>query len=295
MSDKQARKYFENMPYGDDAKSSEIHGKGNQQVINDIVAGLVRKYDESMLTGDKDMASKFSGAIKQIARDLDNLKEIKKEFAVNYGGGTGGKNMFSNWTNLKQFDIPFWLEGGKITYDETLKPLLSVPNAENPNENLTKRIEDITENWVIKGSEEADYMKMQQDAVKQRNTLGTPLDFDVDWQVDNMLINNDAWKIFAADKIGGRYFLQDYVMENEEAIANGEIPDDMLNPQSFNPANDTRLHKYYSDRIKRAFNPDYLTPKETEEAKQLESKVEIPEDDPNNFLNNAINQRFKKA
>ena len=197
-----------------------------------------------MLTGDKDMASKFSGAIKQIARDLDNLKEIKKEFAVNYGGGTGGKNMFSNWTNLKQFDIPFWLEGGKITYDETLKPLLSVPNAENPNENLTKRIEDITENWVIKGSEEADYMKMQQDAVKQRNTLGTPLDFDVDWQVDNMLINNDAWKIFAADKIGGRYFLQDYVMENEEAIANGEIPDDMLNPQSFNPANDTRLHQY---------------------------------------------------
>jgi len=138
-------------------------------------------------------------------------------------------------------------------------------------------------------------MKMQQDAVKQKNTLGTPLDFDVDWQVDNMLINNDAWKIFTADKIGGRYFLQDYVMENEEAIANGEIPDDMLNPQSFNPANDTRLHKYYSDRIKRAFNPDYLTPKETEEAKQLESKVEIPEDDPNNFLNNAINQRFKKA
>ena len=33
MSDKQARKYFENMPYGKDAKSSEIHGVENQKII----------------------------------------------------------------------------------------------------------------------------------------------------------------------------------------------------------------------------------------------------------------------
>ena len=37
-----------------------------------------------------------------------------------------------------------------------------------------------------------------QDAVKQRNTMGNPLDFDVDWAVDNLLHNNDAWKSFVS-------------------------------------------------------------------------------------------------
>ena len=46
-----------------------------------------------------------------------------------------------------------------------------------------------------------DFMKMQQDALKQRNTVNQPLDFDVDWQMDNLLVNNDAWKIFVSDKI----------------------------------------------------------------------------------------------
>ena len=93
---KEALKYFENMPYGNDAKSSEIHGKLNQQTINQMVSGLVKRYDESMASGEKDMASNYSGAIKQIAADLDNLKEIKKQFATYYGGGTGGKNLYSN-------------------------------------------------------------------------------------------------------------------------------------------------------------------------------------------------------
>ena len=275
MSDKQARKYFENMPYGKDAKSSEIHGKENQQVINTMVEGLVRKYDEAMSIGEKDKAGKYNGAIKKISLDLDNLKGIKEEFAMNYGGGTAGKNLFSNYTNLKQWDIPFWLEGGKISFDENLTPILSVIDAADPSgkAELSKRIEDITENWVVKGTEEADYMKMHQDAVKQRNTIEQPLDFDIDWQVDNLLTNNDAWKIFVSDKIGGRYFLQDYVMENQDKIQSGEIPDGMLYPDSFNPASDTRLHKYYSTRIKKAFNPNHLTREEVVEARQLQERT----------------------
>ena len=125
----------------------------------------------------------------------------------------------------------------------------------------------------VKSTEEADYMRMHQDAVKQRNTLGEPLDFDVDWQVDNLLHNNDAWKIFVSDKIGGRFFLQDYVMENQDKIMSGEISDDMLHPDSFNPNYDTRLHKYYATRIKKAFDPNYLTPEEVIKAKQLESRI----------------------
>ena len=251
MSDKEARKYFENMPYGKDAKSSEIHGKQSQQVINQMVTGLMKKYDESMAVGDKGAASSYSGVIKNIAKSLDSLKLIKQQFATYYGGGTGGKKQFSNWTNINEFDIPFFLEKGQIGFDNQLQPILSVvgPDGKTP---MTKRIQDITQDWVIKGTEEADFMKMQQDAVKQSNTMGQPLDFD--WAIDNQLANDDGWKKYATDKIGGRYFLQDYMMENEDKIASGEISDEMLHPTSFNPEFDTRLHKYYSTRIRDAFN-----------------------------------------
>tara|TARA_R110000737_G_scaffold139471_1_gene170295 strand:- start:143 stop:973 length:831 start_codon:yes stop_codon:yes gene_type:complete len=273
MSDKEARKYFENMPYGDDAKSSEIHGKESQQVINQMVSGLVKKYDEYMATGDKDTAGSYSGAVKSIAKSLDNLKEIKKQFATFYGGGTGGKKLFSNWTNTQQFDVPFFLEKGRISFDEELQPVLSVTAPDGKNE-VTKRVSDITQDWVIRGTEEADYMKMQQDAVKQSNTMGQALDFDVDWAVDNILSNQDAWKSFASDKIGGRYFLQDYVMENQDKIQSGEISDEMLHPTSFDPAFDTRLHKYYSDRIRNAFNPNLVQENLDKEAKKLMKRLD---------------------
>ena len=273
MSDKEARKYFENMPYGDDAKSSEIHGKESQQVINQMVSGLVKKYDEYMATGDKDTAGSYSGAVKSIAKSLDNLKEIKKQFATFYGGGTGGKKLFSNWTNTQQFDVPFFLEKGRISFDEELQPVLSVTAPDGKNE-VTKRVSDITQDWVIRGTEEADYMKMQQDAVKQSNTMGQALDFDVDWAVDNILSNQDAWKSFASDKIGGRYFLQDYVMENQDKIQSGEISDEMLHPTSFDPAFDTRLHKYYSDRIRNAFNPNLVQENLDKEAEKLMKRLD---------------------
>ena len=103
--------------------------------------------------------------------------------------------------------------------------------------------------------------------------MGEPLDFDVDWQVDNILHNNDAWKIFTADKVGGRYFLQDYVLKNKDKIASGEIPDEMLDPKSFNPSSDTRLHKYFSDRIKKSFDPNYLSSEEVLEARKLQERT----------------------
>jgi hypothetical protein len=265
MSDKEARKYFENMPYGKDAKSSEIHGKRNQQVINQMVTGLMKKYDESMAVGDKGTAGSYSGVIKNIAKSLDSLKLIKQQFATYYGGGTGGKKLFSNWTNINEFDIPFFLEKGEIGFDNQLQPILSVmgPDGKTP---MIKKIQDITQDWVVRGTEESEYMKMQQDAVKQSNTVGQPLDFDVDWAVDNILATNDAWKSFVSDKIGGRYFLQDYIMENQDKIQSGEISDEMLHPTSFNPEFDTRLHKYYSTRIRDAFNvkSNEITKKEVE-------------------------------
>ena len=277
--DKQVKKYFENMPYGEDSKSSEIHGKHNQVIINRLIASLTRKYDEALVDGNKEAAGHISGAIKQIARDLDNLKAIKEEFAMNYGGGVGGKNVFSNWTNLQEFDRPFFIEQGNISFDENFKPTLSVTRADG--ELISKRIEDITQDWVIKGTGEADFMEMQQDAQKQSNTVGEPLDFDIDWAVDSWLANEDQWKSAATDKIGGRYFLHDYLQENEEAVASGEIPDEMLHPESFNPDFDMRLHKYYANRLKRAFDPNFQTAKEARDADALIARIN-PEDNTEN-------------
>ena len=268
-ADKYAKKYFENLPYGDDSLSSEIHGKKNQVKINKFVASLVRNYDEQMQLGNKEQASHFGGAVKQMSTNLDNLKNIKEEFSLNYGGGVGGKNLFSNYTNLN-FDKQFFTENGEISFDNNLKPLLIVKDEDG--KETVKRIEDVTENWVVKGTEGQQFMKMQQDAQKQSNSVGQPLDFDVDFAVDNLLAENDAWKIMASDKVGGRYFLHDYLQENQDKIKSGELTDEMLNPESFNPEFDTRLHQYYSNRIKKSFDPNHQTAKERMAADELIAK-----------------------
>ena len=268
-ADKYAKKYFENLPYGDDSLSSEIHGKKNQVKINKFVASLVRNYDEQMQLGNKEQASHFGSAVKQMSTNLDNLKNIKEEFSLNYGGGVGGKNLFSNYTNLN-FDKQFFTENGEISFDNDLKPLLIVKDEDG--KETVKRIEDVTETWVVKGTEGQQFMKMQQDAQKQSNSVGQPLDFDVDFAVDNLLAENDAWKIMASDKVGGRYFLHDYLQENQDKIKSGELTDEMLNPESFNPEFDTRLHQYYSNRIKKSFDPNHQTAKERMAADELIAK-----------------------
>ena len=279
-ADKQAKKYFENLPYGKKSLSSEVHGKQNQVVINKFVSSLVRKYDEHMKLGDKEQAGHFNSAVKQMSLNLDNLKAIKEEFALNYGGGMGGKNLFSNYTDLS-FDKQFFTENGNIAFDENLKPLLIVKNENG--EEITKRIEDVTENWVVKGTEQQQFMKMQQDAQKQSNTIGQPLDFDIDFAVDNLLIENDAWKSMVSDKIGGRYFLNDYLQKHQDELQSGELTDDMLHPESFNPDFDTRLHQYYSNRIKKSFDPNHQTAKERKAADDLIAKsnqTAAPENNP---------------
>ena len=62
--DKRIKKYFENMPYGDDAKSSEIHGKANQRVINNFISNLVKQYDALFAHGDKEGSSNIDSLIK---------------------------------------------------------------------------------------------------------------------------------------------------------------------------------------------------------------------------------------
>ena len=278
-ADKRVKKYFENLPYGKDSLSSEIHGKQNQVVINKFVASLVRKYDEHMKGGDKEQAALFSSAVKRMSTNLDNLKSIKEEFAMNYGGGQGGKNLFSNYTDLS-FSREFFTENGDIAFDENLNVKCITKNADG--EDVVKGVEDITENWVVKGTEGQQFMKMQQDAQKQRNTVGQPLDFDVDFAVDNLLAENDAWKVMVSDKVGGRYFLHDYLQQNQDKLKSGELTDDMLHPDSFNPEFDTRLHQYYSNRIKKSFDPNHQTAKERQAAEALIAKSNSKNNTENN-------------
>ena len=280
--DKRIKKYFENMPYGDDAKSSEIHGKANQRVINNFISNLVKQYDALFAHGDKEGSSNIDSLIKSIARQLDNLRAIKEEFAISYGGGVGGKNLFSNYTDLT-WDRQFFGEDGHIGFGPGFKIVCTVIYPDG--EEVSKNIEDITQDWVIKGTEESDYMKHHQDLVKQGQTAVKHPDFHIDWAVDNLLINNDAWKIFVSDKIGGVYFLQEWLKENEQAMAAGEISDDMLHPDSFNPDMDMRLHKHYADRLKTAFDPNYKTIKDgnmsnsTVGGRTIMSKEEMAEAD----------------
>tara|TARA_R110000822_G_scaffold122435_4_gene256566 strand:+ start:3464 stop:4306 length:843 start_codon:yes stop_codon:yes gene_type:complete len=267
--DKQVRKYFENLSYGKNSLSSEIHGKANQEHINKSVASAVRNYDKSTAEGDKETAEHFKSQIMKWSADLDNLKAIKEEYAMNSGSGRGGMSMYSNYTD-QSFDRDFFTERGRIMIDEKLNFTLGVIGSDG--KPVFKKIEDITENWVLKGTEENDFMRLQQSAVKQRNNMDEPLDFDVDWEVSKILEKSDAWKVMASDKIGGRYFLNDYVIENQQAIQSGQIPDNMLHPDAFDPSQDGRLHQYYANRIRKSFDENYQTPAERKAAEELIAK-----------------------
>ena len=207
------------------------------------------------------------------------MRRQKEEWlvAMSKATETQQNGLFSNWTNLEEFDHPWFMEKGVIGFGDDLRPLLSVFT--KAGDWITKRIQDVTQDWVMRGTEEADFMRMQQDAVKQKNSMGNDLDFDVDFAVSNALATNDAWKIHTTDLFGGRYFLQDYIMENQDKIASGEISDEMLHPTSFNPAFDTRLHQYYTNRIRKGFNPSKISKREDVEASQLMARINQVVDD----------------
>lgn len=277
--DKQVRKYFENLTYGADSLSSEIHGKANQEQINKSVASAVRMYDKHTSEGNKDMAAHFKGQIQKWSTQLDNLKAIKEEYAMNSGSGKGGMSIFSNYTD-QTFDRDFFTERGRIMIDEKLDFTLGVVGEDG--EPRFKKIEDLTDGWVIKGTEESDFMRLQQSAVKQSNDMDEPLDFDIDWEVSKILEKSDAWKVMASDKIGGRYFLNDYVVDNQQAIQSGQIPGDALHPDSFNPSYDNRLHEYYANRIRKAFDPNHQSPAERKAADELIAKSNSQNNTENN-------------
>jgi len=277
--DKQVRKYAENLSYGKDSLSSEIHGKNIQETVNKHVAFGVEMYDKAIAEGNKALASHWSGIIKKWSRDLDDLKAIKEEFFLHYAGGRGGEKTFSNYTDLN-WERKFMTENGIVAFDDNMNFIFGVTDEKG--ETSWKKKEDITENWVAKGTEETDFMALQQSAVEQSNDMDRPLDYDIDWEVSKIISKSDAWKVFTSDKIGGRYMINDWIEENAEAIQSGKIPDEMLHPDSFNPDFDNRLHMYLANRIRKSFDENYQTPAEARKADELIARTKTQETNTEN-------------
>ena len=268
---KKIKKYLENIPYGTDSLPSQVHGKHNQLTINHVVASLALEADRSMANGDKESFQKFFEQIRIIDKDLEEWRGIKEEGVMNMGSGREDRKLFSNYTNTA------WLEGFatencQVSFREVdgigLRPVFSVDGD-------TRDRATAVEDWVVRGPEEAQFMQMQQDAVKQSNTVGQPIDFDIDWAVSNLIKSEDGWKSLTFDSIGGHYMVNEWLKENEEDITSGKIPDEMLHPDSFNPVidPDNRLFTYLTNRLKKSFDPNYQTPKEAQEADELMAKT----------------------
>ena len=264
--DKQLRKYSENNTYTGNSFVSEIHGPANQERINKNIASAVRNYDKNIAADNKEMAAHFKSQIEKWYRDLEHAKQIKQDYLMHEGGGKDGEGTFSNYTD-RSWERAWATENCNVSLDGNLNIVFGVINEKG--EEILKRIQDITENWVVKGTEESDFMRLQQSAVKQRNNMGVPLDFDVDWEVSKILKRSDSWKVLFGDECGGRIFANDYVIDNQEDIASGKIPDSMLHPDSFDPKFDNRLHTHFRNWINRAFDPDYQTPAEKMRADEL--------------------------
>ena len=79
MAEIKLKKYFENMPYGENSLASEIHGPRNQETINNIIKELVDMYDYNVSINQKNKAAEAEGAIKHIQKQFEILKGIKED------------------------------------------------------------------------------------------------------------------------------------------------------------------------------------------------------------------------
>ena len=275
------KKYFENLPYGQDSLPSEIHGPRNQETINATVKVLVDLHDQALkgipdengvLKKDESLASSSSNGIKFIAKQLENLKMIKEEYALNKGGGTLGKDMFSSWTSTIWED-EFMTEKGTMDFDKDMNLLLDVPHLDYP----LKKVEDITDDWIVKGDEESRFIQHYQELSGSSNKkFNQDPPYDIDYATHNLL--KTGWQVFASDEIMGREpFIQTWLKDNIDtdgdvvAQINELSEKGRLDKESFNPETDPdkRLHVHFSKILKHAWNPNYLSQSETKEADEL--------------------------
>jgi len=261
--------YYENVPYGDNAKSVEIHGRENHERGNVVVKRLMDMHNQALKAGDKEAASKIETQIYHVDKEYANAEVAKQEHASSLDTTSNWADMgFMDNAMLEQAVVDF-NEMGKLTFtafDPTLNKVVS-----RTTEEMSSEFEEITP-WM------QPLMEMKQKLLKARNDRGNPPPFDINFAVNNLIHKN--WKSMIADPdptldpngSSKGYRLQQIL--HSAVDENGVLPENYnLDKYSFDPANDTRLFASISEELNRAFNPNYMSEDEIASADQLMSKL----------------------
>ena len=261
--------YYENMPYGNKSLSSEIHGPKNQATINEHIKTLVSMSDVARQQNQPDLAQSLQSGIYKISTELDMLKKIKEEHAADL-------RTRSNWTDHGWDDNAF-TEQCIISFDDKMDILVTAFDPTSKKQ-ITKKVDQITKDWVSIGDWMQTLSQAKQELVGARNDMGAAPPFDIDFFTNNLLKNN--WKSILSDQDPtmdprGPYrgFRLQQIL-HEDADTNGNLPADYnLDKFSFDPNIDNRLHGVIAGELKRSFDPNYETEKEKNTAIQLMNRI----------------------
>ena len=261
--------YYENMPYGNKSLSSEIHGPKNQATINEHIKTLVSMSDVARQQNQPDLAQSLQSGIYKISTELDMLKKIKEEHAADL-------RTRSNWTDHGWDDNAF-TEQCIISFDDKMDILVTAFDPTSKKQ-ITKKVDQITKDWVSIGDWMQTLSQAKQELVGTRNDMGAAPPFDIDFFTNNLLKNN--WKSILSDQDPtmdprGPYrgFRLQQIL-HEDADRNGNLPADYnLDKFSFDPNIDNRLHGVIAGELKRSFDPNYETEKEKNTAIQLMNRI----------------------
>ena len=264
--------YYENMPYGNKSLASEVHGPHNQAIINESIKTLVQMSDVAQESGDQPLAESLKGGIHFIKKQLDNLKRIKEEHSSDL-------RTRSNWTD-HGWDDNVFTEQCKFSFDDKMNILITAYDPTS-NQEVTKKIDEITLDWVSIGDWMQTLSQAKQELIEARNDMGTPPPFDIDFFTNNLLQGStDDWKSILSDQDStmdpnGAYkgFRLQQIL-HQDADENGNLPIDYnIDKFSFDPSVDNRLHSAIANDLKRAFDPNYQTESEIAEAQQLMNRI----------------------
>lgn len=240
--------YYENVPYGDKSKSSEIHGKGNQQIINARIIEMMETHDAAVKNGDQELASQIETLIYHTDKEVANAEVVKQEHASSL-------HTTSDFADMSFLDKAM-LENCVVGFNEDGKMIFTVNDEVGGA--VTKTIEAMSADFVEKGDWMQPLMNAKQELINSRNDRGNPPPFDIPYFVNNLIEKN--WKSMIGDRTPTRdpngadngYILQAILLDN--ADMNGILPQDFnVDKHSFDPKFDHRLFKAVSDELYNAF------------------------------------------
>jgi len=271
--------YYENVPYGDDSYSSEIHGPASQEIIDNRVKHFVEANSAAIKVGDMDMANKTEKAVHHLYKEVTNAdKSMKQEHAMTIDSQSNYGDMYlmdKICTEHPDFKGVSFREDGKMLFNVF---------DDRVGEVVSPTTEDLTKEFVEIGDWMRPLMQFKQELLNARNDRGNPPQSDIPYFVNGILKRN--WKSMVADvdetlnpndPRSNGYRLQ--LVLNDAADENGGVlPEDYnLDKESFNPEFDTRLFKNISKELWRAFDPNIDKDPESEskrtKAEELMSRM----------------------